>query len=129
MSFESLPTYPVENPRSATRAQRRARWRPLDELFVVATISAAAIPPALAVFFLDSWNDKPTGSHANAWSYIKVFSIATLAAGVAWLAAALTDWLIKSKAAYFWFGALAVLSVNLSFCFWGSWVFENIRPK
>jgi hypothetical protein len=99
--------------------------RAKDALFLVVTTAAAAAPPAFLVWLLDSLNDKPWGDHVNAWSYPKVVFVGAGAATLAWAAARIVA---QSRDLGVWhllFGAVAVLTVCLSFCQWARWVFED----
>jgi Na+-driven multidrug efflux pump len=95
------------------------------------TTLAAAGPPAFMVAWFDGLNDKPGGSHANAWTYPKVILISALAAGLAALAARAMGRPRTFEARVFrpvLFGGFAVAAVSLTSCFWLSWVFETQIP-
>jgi uncharacterized membrane protein len=125
MDIARLPHYPGEESPPRIQARRRgAGVREGDVLFLVLTTAAGAAPLALLVGFLDSLNDKPHGSHVNAWSYPKVVLVAAATAGLAWAAARIVARPRDRGTRYLLFGTAAVLTVYLSFCLWGRWVFE-----
>lgn len=142
--FASLPHYsggstPPDQPASTgsvspaikadlrvTRRVCRAIWAEAPYLFTIT--ASAAIFPAYLVAYLDSLNDKPGGSHANFWSYPKVVLIAALAAGLAALIRRAIGRPRTFEAQVFvpvLLGGLAVLTVSLTFCLWGGWVFGH----
>src|SRR5262249_35582681 len=84
MDIARLPQYPVdESPPRLEARRREAATREGDVLFLVLTTAAGAAPIPLLVWFLDSLNDKPHGSHVNGWSYPKVALVSAAAAGLA----------------------------------------------
>jgi hypothetical protein len=131
--FPESSSSPDQSRPSVVVAIGRRVWQAAraEALFLTLTTLAAAGPPAFIVAWFDGFNDKPGGSHVNAWTYPKVFLVAAVAAGLAALATRAFGRPRTFEAQVFRpviFGGLAVAAVTLTSCFWLSCVFETRLP-
>jgi hypothetical protein len=144
MDFTTLPSFPANRsppdsnvlevprpPLAATpdRTDQPKGWGVWREVpFLISTTMAAPAPLCLLVAFLDGLNDKPGGNHATIWSYAKVVLVSAVAAGVAALVRRAVGRRRTFEGEVFvpiLLGGASVAAVGLTFCLWGSWVFEH----